>query len=165
MYPILVRNTYYLRPFLKLFSLIASTISFTAARLETFMFDNIPVDKLGVTNTRLTNLEYLGTDMIEAGNEFGPGTPYGSALIRVGQTEQALGEIEKEYIKGSHAAFCGPLQTFLDGEMKNIMRERKILENRRLDLDSCKGKVRKARAMQLQPAVSTEVSAFLIIIP
>lgn len=123
-----------------------------AARLETFMFDNIPVDKLGVTNTRLTNLEYLGTDMIEAGNEFGPGTPYGSALIRVGQTEQALGEIEKEYIKNSHAAFCGPLQTFLDGEMKNIMRERKILENRRLDLDSCKGKVRKARAMQLQPA-------------
>ena len=42
--------------------------------------------------------------------------------------------------------------------MKNIMRERKILENRRLDLDACKGKVRKARAMQLQPAVSTEVS-------
>jgi len=123
-----------------------------AARLETFMFDTLPVDKIGVTNTRLTNLEYLGTDMIEAGNEFGPGTPYGSALIRVGQTEQALGEIEKEYIKGSHVAFCGPLHTFLDGEMKNIMRERKILENRRLDLDSCKGKVRKARAMQLQPA-------------
>merc|ERR1712088_372077 len=104
-----------------------------------------------VTNTRLTNLEYLGTDMIEAGNEFSSGTPYGSALIRVGQTEQALGEIEREYIKNSHSAFIGPLQTFLDGEMKNITRERKILENRRLDLDACKGKVRKARAMQLQP--------------
>ena len=126
------------------------------------MFDTLPVDKIGVTNTRLTNLEYLGTDMIEAGNEFGPGTPYGSALIRVGQTEQALGEIEKEYIKGSHVAFCGPLHTFLDGEMKNIMRERKILENRRLDLDSCKGKVRKARAMQLQPAVSSEVRKFFL---
>ena len=50
-----------------------------------------------------------------------------------------LGEIEKDYIKNSHAAFCSPLHTFLDGEMKNIMRERKILENRRLDLDSCKG--------------------------
>ena len=137
-------------------------IYFAAARLETFMFDTLPVDKIGVTNTRLTNLEYLGTDMIEAGNEFGPGTPYGSALIRVGQTEQALGEIEKEYIKGSHVAFCGPLHTFLDGEMKNIMRERKILENRRLDLDSCKGKVRKARAMQLQPAVSSEVRKFFI---
>ena len=54
----------------------------------------------------------------------------------------------------SHSAFIGPLQTFLDGEMKNITRERKILENRRLDLDACKGKVRKARAMQLQPVVS-----------
>ena len=41
------------------------------------MFDNIPVEKMGVKNTRLTNLEYLGSDMIEAGNEFGPGTPYG----------------------------------------------------------------------------------------
>ena len=54
----------------------------------------------------------------------------------------------------SHSAFIGPLQTFLEGEMKNITRERKILENRRLDLDACKGKVRKARAMQLQPVVS-----------
>ena len=59
-----------------------------AARLETMMFDNVPMDKIGVTNTRLTNLEYLGADMIEAGNEFSSGTPYGSALIRVGQTEQ-----------------------------------------------------------------------------
>ena len=85
-----------------------------AARLETFMFDTLPVDKIGVTNTRLTNLEYLGADMIEAGNEFGTGTPYGSALIRVGQTEQALGEIEREYIKNSHSAFIGPLGTFLE---------------------------------------------------
>ena len=41
------------------------------------MFEKIPVDKIGVTNKRLTNLEYLGQDMIEAGNEFGAGTPYG----------------------------------------------------------------------------------------
>ena len=78
------------------------------------MFDTLPVDKIGVTNTRLTNLEYLGTDMIEAGNEFGAGSPYGSALIRVGQTEQALGEIEKDYIKSSHSSFCGPLQGIID---------------------------------------------------
>ena len=48
-----------------------------AARLETFMFETIPVDKIGVTNQRQTNLEYLGDDMIEGGNEFGAGTPYG----------------------------------------------------------------------------------------
>ena len=36
----------------------------------------------------MSNLEYLGCDMIEAGNEFGTTTPYGAALIRVGQTEK-----------------------------------------------------------------------------
>ena len=59
-----------------------------AARAESLFFDNVPVDKIGLKNERLTNLEYLGNDMIEAGNEFGTGTPYGSALIRVGETEQ-----------------------------------------------------------------------------
>ena len=36
----------------------------------------------------MTNHEYLGNDMIEAGNEFGPDTQYGSSLIRVGQAEK-----------------------------------------------------------------------------
>lgn len=78
----------------------------------------------------------------------------GSALIRVGQTQQSLGEHERNYIRGGHEALLAPLQTFLDGEMRNIMRERKILENKRLDLDACKNRVRKARGMQLQPPVS-----------
>ena len=64
--------------------------AFLAARAEILFFDNVPMDKLGLKNERLTNLEYLGTDMIEAGNEFGNETPYGSALIRVGQSEQRL---------------------------------------------------------------------------
>ena len=63
-------------------------ILFLAARAETLFFDNVPVDKIGMKNERITNLEYLGNDMIEAGNEFGVGTPYGAALVRVGQAEQ-----------------------------------------------------------------------------
>ena len=35
------------------------------------------------------------------------------------------------------------------------MRERKILENKRLDLDACKNRVRKARSMLDQPPVSS----------
>ena len=50
----------------------------------------------------------------------------GSALIRVGQTEQALGEIEREYIRHAHEGMCGPLDRFLEGEMRNITRERKV---------------------------------------
>ena len=61
---------------------------FLAARAETLFFDNVPVDKIGMKNERITNLEYLGNDMIEAGNEFGVATPYGAALVRVGQAEQ-----------------------------------------------------------------------------
>merc|ERR1719206_692181 len=95
--------------------------------------------------------------MIEAGNEFGTGTPYGSALIRVGQTEQKLGVIEKEYIRTGNEGLIAPLQRFLDGEMKNIMRERKVLENKRLDLDACKNKVRKARSMQDQQVAENEL--------
>jgi len=121
-----------------------------AARAETLFFDNVPVDKIGLKNERLTNFEYLGNDMIEAGNEFGTATLYGAALIRVGQTEQKLGLLEKDYIRCGNEGMISPLQRFLDGEMKNIMRERKILENKRLDLDACKNKVRKARNMQDQ---------------
>ena len=57
------------------------------------------MDTWHLQNTRLSNLEYLGGDMVEAGNEFGAGTPYGSALIRVGQTQQALGETERNFIR------------------------------------------------------------------
>jgi len=128
-----------------------------AQRAETLFFDNVPVDKIGIKNERQTNLEYLGGDMIEAGNEFGAATPYGSALIRVGQTEQKLGMIEKDYIRGMNEGLIAPLQRFLDGEMKNIMRERKVLENKRLDLDACKNKVRKARSLQMQPPAENEL--------
>lgn len=30
---------------------------------------------------RLSNLEYLGLDMVQAGNEFGPGTAYGKFAL------------------------------------------------------------------------------------
>lgn len=42
-------------------------------RVEDFLFDKIEKKK----PNRLSNLEYLGIDMIEAGNDFGPGTAYG----------------------------------------------------------------------------------------
>ena len=69
-----------------------------------------------------------------------------------------LGLIEKDYIRTGNEGLIAPLQRFLDGEMKNIMRERKVLENKRLDLDACKNRVRKARSMQDQQQVSHELS-------
>ena len=91
---------------------------YLAARAESLFFDSVPVDKigkkksfvinlaptyffsnLGIKNERMSNLEYLGNDMIEAGNEFGTTTPYGAALIRVGHTEKKYNKFSKKNIR------------------------------------------------------------------
>ncbi|XP_044727366.1 endophilin-B1 isoform X1 [Chrysoperla carnea] len=124
-------------------------------RLEDFIYEHIEKKK----PNRLSNLEYLGLDMIEAGNEFGPGTSYGSALIKVGQCEQRLGQTERDFIGSAGLAFVQPLKKFLEGEMKTIQKERSLLETKRLDLDACKNRVRKAQSLigqQTKDGISPE---------
>lgn len=112
-------------------------------RIEDYIFDKIEKKR----PSRLSNLEYLGLDMIEAGNEFGPGTAYGSALIKVGQCEHKLGQTERDFIGSAGLCYTQPLQKFLEGEMKTIIKEKNLLEVKRLDLDACKNRVRKARTL------------------
>ncbi|XP_070163107.1 endophilin-B1 isoform X1 [Polyergus mexicanus] len=125
-------------------------------RIEDFFFEKIDKKR----PNRLSNLEYVGTDMIEAGNDFGPGIAYGSALIKVGQCQQKLGQIERDFIGTAANCYIQPLRKFLDGEMKTVSKEMAILETKRLDLDACKSRVRKARSMigqQSESGVSPEV--------
>lgn len=96
-------------------------------RVEDFIFEKIDKQK----PTRLSNMEYLGLDMIEAGGEFGQDGPYGKALIKTGQAEQKLGHIERDFINASATCFTQPLRRFLDGEMKTIIKEKGILESKR----------------------------------
>lgn len=96
-------------------------------RIEDFIYDRIEKKR----PARLSNLEYLGLDMIEAGNEFGPGTAYGTSLIKVGQYEQKLGQAERDFIGSAGICFTQPLRRFLDGEMKTIMKEKNVLETKR----------------------------------
>lgn len=96
-------------------------------RVEDFIFEKIDKQK----PTRLSNMEYLGLDMIEAGGEFGQDTPYGKALIKTGQAEQKLGQVERDLINASAVCFTQPLRKFLEGEMKTIIKEKGILENKR----------------------------------
>ncbi|KAL5287683.1 SH3GLB1 family protein [Megaselia abdita] len=114
-----------------------------ANRVEDFIFTKIEKDK----PARLSNYETLGLDMIEAGGDFGQDSSYGLTLIKVGQAEQKLGVKEREFIGQSMVNFTGPLKKFLEGEMRNATRERNVLDTKRLDLDSCKNRVRKARSM------------------
>lgn len=96
-------------------------------RVEDFIYERIEKKR----PARLSNIEYLGLDMIEAGNEFGPGTAYGTALIKVGQYEQKLGQAERDFIGSAGICFTQPLRKFLEGEMKTIMKEKNVLETKR----------------------------------
>lgn len=69
--------------------------------------------------------------MIEAGNAFGPGTAYGSSLIKVGQWEQKLGQTERDFIGSAGMCFTQPLRKFLETEMKTIIKEKNLLETKR----------------------------------
>jgi len=55
----------------------------------------------------------------------------GNALITVGQGEQKLGQIEKDFIGTAANCYVHPLRKFLDGEMKTVSKELAILENKR----------------------------------
>ncbi|XP_030377450.1 endophilin-B1 isoform X8 [Scaptodrosophila lebanonensis] len=122
-------------------------------RVEDYIFEKIEKSR----PKRLSNLEHLALDMIEAGGDFGQDLPYGQALIKVGQAEQKLGQCEHDFIATSGICFTQPLRKFLDGEMKTITKERGILETKRLDLDACKNRVKKARSMLGQQSAERDL--------
>ncbi|XP_033253851.1 endophilin-B1-like isoform X1 [Drosophila miranda] len=126
-------------------------------RVEDYIFEKIDKSK----PKRVSNLEHLALDMIEAGGDFGQDLPYGQALIKVGQAEQKLGQCEHDFIATSGICFTQPLRKFLEGEMKTISKERGILDSKRLDLDACKNRMKKARSMlgqQSKDGISPEAA-------
>lgn len=75
-------------------------------RVEDFIFDKIEKKK----PQRLSNIEYLGQDFIEAGGIFGADGSYGSALIKTGIIEQKLGQVERDFIANTGMCFIQPLR-------------------------------------------------------
>uniref|UniRef100_S4R7V0 SH3 domain containing GRB2 like, endophilin B2 n=1 Tax=Petromyzon marinus TaxID=7757 RepID=S4R7V0_PETMA len=90
-----------------------------------------------------TDTEILGQSFVDAGQELGPGTNYGAALTKAGETHKQLGTSEKEYIHVVSKDFLGPLHKFLDNDVAIIARERKALEAKRLDLDTLRSKLKR----------------------
>ncbi|XP_033952370.1 endophilin-B2b isoform X4 [Pseudochaenichthys georgianus] len=123
-----------------------------SARIEEFIYDKL--DKK--LPSRTTNPELLGQYMLEAANDFGPGTPYGSTLITVGEYQKRLGGAERELLQTSAATFLTPLRNFLEGDWRTISKERRLMENRRLDLDICKARLKKAKQAEAKAALLSE---------
>ncbi|XP_034530393.1 endophilin-B1-like [Notolabrus celidotus] len=88
--------------------------------------------------------EVLGDLMIQAGMEIGSNTPYGTALLRFGETQKQLGEAERQFVQSTNIHFLTPLRSFSEGEYRLIQTERRMLLNKRLDLDIANTRLRKA---------------------
>ncbi|KAM9218029.1 endophilin-B2 isoform 3-T3 [Leptosomus discolor] len=120
-----------------------------SARVEEFLYEKL--DRK--VPSRVTNGELLAQYMTEAANDFGPGTPYGKTLIKVGETQRRLGAAERDFIHCASLNFLTPLRNFLEGDWRTISKERRILQNRRLDLDACKARLKKAKAAEAKAAL------------
>ncbi|XP_026886731.2 endophilin-B2a isoform X4 [Electrophorus electricus] len=127
-------------------------IDHTGARIEEFLYEKL--DRK--VPYRATNGEILGQYMLEAAKEFGSGTPYGSTLIQVGDCQRRLGGAEREFLQTSAISFLTPLRNFLEGDWRTITKERRLLENLRLDLDACKARLKKAKAAEAKAACEGE---------
>ncbi|XP_078282453.1 endophilin-B2b isoform X4 [Rhinoraja longicauda] len=123
-----------------------------SARIEEFLYEKL--DRK--IPSRITNGELLGQYMLDAASEFGPGTPYGSTLVKVGEAQRRLGAADRDFIQSSMINFLTPLRNFLEGDWKTILRERRLLENRRLDLDASKTRLKKAKAAEVKAALWSE---------
>ncbi|XP_020503298.1 endophilin-B2 isoform X2 [Labrus bergylta] len=123
-----------------------------SARIEEFLYEKL--DRKAPS--RITNAELLGQYMQDAAKEFGPGTPYGSTLIEVGEFERRLGAAEREFLQTSAISFLTPLRNFLEGDWRTISKERRLLENLRLDLDACKARLKKAKQAEAKAAMAPD---------
>ncbi|XP_071420851.1 endophilin-B1 isoform X1 [Pithys albifrons albifrons] len=118
------------------------------ARIEEFVYEKL--DRKAPS--RMNNPELLGQYMIDAGNDFGPGTAYGNALIKCGETQKRIGTADRELIQTSAINFLTPLRNFIEGDYKTITKERKLLQNKRLDLDAAKTRLKKAKVAEARAA-------------
>ncbi|XP_012929277.1 endophilin-B2 isoform X3 [Heterocephalus glaber] len=115
-----------------------------SARVEEFLYEKL--DRK--VPSRVTNGELLAQYMAEAAGELGPTTPYGKTLLKVSEAEKRLGAAERDFIHTASVSFLTPLRNFLEGDWKTISKERRLLQNRRLDLDACKARLKKAKAAE-----------------
>ncbi|XP_017287790.1 endophilin-B1a [Kryptolebias marmoratus] len=122
-------------------------------RLEEFVYEKLEKK----APLRVNNHDLLGQSMIESGNDFGPGTAYGNALIKCGETQKQIAGAEREFVQSAAINFLTPFRNFLEGDFKTILKERKLLQVKRLDLDAAKTRLKKARMPDARAAAEQEL--------
>ncbi|XP_077477275.1 endophilin-B1-like [Stigmatopora argus] len=112
----------------------------TAARLEERLYEHLDWP----APTRPRAQELLGEQMIQAGLELGTNSPYGTSLLKCGEAQKQLGEAQRKFAQSANIHFLTPLRHFGAIEYKTMQEERRMLLNKRLDLDVAKTRLRRA---------------------
>jgi len=108
--------------------------------------NNIQERLQGYKATRILETDLLGQTLVEAGNDLSSAAPaYGDALVKCGEAHQKIGAANREMMQTAVDNFLHPLQVFLDGDMKNLQKEKSTLETKRLDLDAVKSQLKRAK--------------------
>ncbi|CAL8285462.1 unnamed protein product [Lota lota] len=117
-----------------------------ADRLEDRLYERLDWSAL----PRPRAQELLGDTMTQAGLEVGPNTPYGTSLVRCGEAQKHMGQAERKFAQSCHIHFLSPLRSFSEGEYRALQYERRMLVNKRLDLDIAKTRLRKAHKAEAE---------------
>jgi endophilin-B len=96
----------------------------------------------GLTHEGLNKPEALGAEMGHLGAKL-QGSPYGTALKAGEQAYSKIGASEREFLAAAHQQYMIPVKRFLNEDLKTLENERKLLSNRRLDMDCLKWKAAK----------------------
>lgn len=103
------------------------------------------------------NLEQLGQAMQDAGQTFGVDTAFGAVLVKVAQTQLKLGAAERELVQMTSNQTISQFRRFLDCDIKNVQKERRVLQNKRLDLDAAKSRLKRARTLESQASAEADL--------
>jgi len=96
----------------------------------------------GLTQEGLNKPEQLGQELTALGNKLGASHNYGSAMMAGAEAFNTIGRSERDFLSASQTAYVVPLRRFLQEDIKLLDQERQTLNNRRLDMDALKNKVK-----------------------
>jgi hypothetical protein len=102
-------------------------------------------------------VEELGETMINAGTDIGLTSLYGGYLQTCGEQQQRLGMAYREFMTNVIEKVLTPLKKFITEDMKTIQKERQKLGVKRLDLDVCKNRARRATTFEKQQLAESQL--------
>lgn len=82
--------------------------------------------------------EQLGTELNSIGSTVFTESPVGEYMTKCGDVQTKLGQADKQFQEKVQAEYITPLKAFLEVDIKAAIRERKVLNLRRVDLDVAK---------------------------